>query len=66
MRTNRVILIETRSANIIRASGQAPRQQAGHMTAPDRDGIQVTFSLQRRGRPHMTQLIVTQNTQHLN
>jgi hypothetical protein len=54
MRLNRAHLIETRSANFIRASGQAPRKQAGHMTAPDRGGTQVRFSLQRRGRPHMS------------
>ncbi len=54
MRTDRVIMIETRSANFIRASGQVPRQQAGHMTAPDRGGNQVKFFLQHRGRPHMT------------
>ncbi len=54
MWTDHVTLIETRSANFIRASGQVPRQQAGHMTAPDRSGNQVNFFLQRRGRPHMT------------
>ena len=52
MWTDHVTLIETRSANFIRASGQVPRQQAGHMTAPDRGGNQVKFFLQRRGRPH--------------
>jgi hypothetical protein len=29
-------------------------KQAGHMTAPDRNAKAPTFSLQQRGRPHMT------------
>ena len=64
MWTDHVSLIETRSANFIRASGHMPRQQAGHMTAPDRDGNQVKFFLQRRGRPHMTPWSMAEDIPH--
>ncbi|MGD0188599.1 MAG: hypothetical protein ABSC25_25615, partial [Roseiarcus sp.] len=40
--------------DIIRASGHAPRQKAGHMTAADQDDQNVKMHLANRGRPHMT------------
>jgi hypothetical protein len=48
-RNDRAFLIETRSANFIRASGHVPRKQAGHMTAPDRGGNQVKILLAMQG-----------------
>ena len=32
-------------------------KQAGYMTAPDHNAANVTFSLQRRGRPYRTQYL---------
>jgi len=54
----RVTVMGSRSAYFIKASGHAmPRKQAGYMTAPDHNATNVTFSLQRRGRPYRTQYI---------
>lgn len=33
---------------------QAPRQQAGHMTAPRKDQLKLNQPLRKRSRPHMT------------
>ena len=55
MRFVRATVIGSQSADFIMASGLiVPHKQAGHMTAPDQTAKNVTFPLQRRGRPHMT------------
>ena len=48
--TQRVVLIGTRSANSIRASGHAPHRRAGHMTAPDHIAKTDSKALARGGR----------------
>jgi hypothetical protein len=46
-------LIRPRSTEPIRAGGQWPRQQAGHMTANDVRATHAEKSLRGGGHPHM-------------
>jgi hypothetical protein len=47
------LLVGTRSADRIRASGQKPQQQAGHIAAPDQLAAPSQKPLPIRGRPHI-------------
>src|SRR5215213_5460064 len=47
-------MIRSRSSDPIRASGQVPRQQAGHMTASGCLRQNAKYPLPAGGHPHMT------------